>query len=275
MDHAERTFSEEEIRLIEIFTRYVANEFERDATKRHLVESQRFHTVGRLTAGVAHEVRNPINAILILTEALEARLGDASEYGHYLGRIRTQVNRLSNLMQDLLDLGKPLQLSRIEQAPLSALCADAVEMWRQSVPESRQTVRILQPRDLPEVRVLAETDRLRRVFINLIENAAQHSPENGEVLLSILPPVKDAIRVQVIDQGCGMPPENLSRVFEPFFTARKHGTGLGLSLVKQIVGTHRGEVSIWNNDPPPGCTAEVCLPIAREPEEYEADDPGA
>ena len=263
MDYEPRTFHEGEIHLIEILARYVANEFEREVTERHLVESKRFQALGQLTSGVAHEVRNPINAILILTEALEARLGEASEYAHYLQRIQTQVNRLSNLMQDLLDLGKPLELSHLEPLSPSAICAEAVELWRQSASESGQAVRLVQPKGFPDIKVHGEAERLKQVFINFIENAAQHSPEHSEILLSILPPEKDTVRIQLTDKGCGIPPENLSRVFDPFFTARKKGTGLGLSLVKQIVEAHQGEVTIWNNDPPPGCTVEVRLPVAK------------
>ncbi|MBU0753558.1 MAG: GAF domain-containing sensor histidine kinase [Planctomycetes bacterium] len=264
MDYGERHFSEGEIHLIEILSRYVANEFERKATERQLVESKRFQVLGQLTSGVAHEVRNPINAILILSEALEARLGEATEYAHYLERIRTQVKRLSDLMQDLLDLGKPLQLSRLDQASPAAILEEARELWQQSTAECKQTLRMVQPDDFPDVKVLCDKERLKQVFINFIENAVQHSPENSEIVLSILPLEKENLRIRLIDQGCGIPPAFLSRVFEPFFTARKKGTGLGLSLAKQIVEAHRGEVSLWNNDPPPGCTVEVCLPVAKE-----------
>ncbi|MHC4944421.1 MAG: sensor histidine kinase [Planctomycetota bacterium] len=263
MDYGSRTFNEGEIHLIEILARYVANELERKVTERHLVESKRFQALGQLTSGVAHEVRNPINAILILTEALEARLGEASDYAHYLQRIQTQVNRLSNLMQDLLDLGKPLRLSHLEPLSPSIICAEAVELWRQSSSESGQTVRLVQPKNFPDIKVLGEAERLKQVFINFIENAVQHSPERSEIILSILPLEKDTLRIQLIDKGCGIPPEKLSRVFDPFFTARKKGTGLGLSLVKQIVEAHQGEVAIWNNDPSPGCTVEVRLPLAK------------
>ncbi len=264
MDYAERVFSEEDIHLIEIFAQYVANEFERDDTERRMVELQRFQVLGQLTSGVAHEIRNPLNAILIMAEALEARLEDAPHYTNYLGRIRTQVNRLSSLMQDLLDFGKPLQLTRLQRASLSAICADAVALWQQSAPENRQTVRLVPPPDFPNVTVLADVGRLEQVFINLIGNAAQHSAEQSEILVSIQSPDGNAVCVHVVDRGRGIAHEDFSRVFEPFFTTRKHGTGLGLALVKHIVQAHHGDVTLWNNDPPPGCTVEVRLP--REPE---------
>ena len=109
------------------------------------------------------------------------------------------------------------------------------------------------------VRPKMSTPRLQQVFINLLENAAQHSPE-GEILLEILDPAEEMIRVRVVDQGSGISPENIEKVFDPFFTARKGGTGLGLSIVKHIVDSHGGVILIWNNDPPPGCTVEISLP---------------
>ena len=264
MDYGDRVFRESDVQLMEIFAQYVASELERDTIERQLLESERFQILGQLTSGVAHEVRNPINAILIMTEALEARLGDGSEHAHYLGRIRAQVDRLSALMQDLLDLGKPLQLSLLERQSLAAICDAAAELWRQSMPDTSQAVRVVVPRGLFSVEVVADVARLTQVFINLIDNAAQHNPGDGEILLSVLPPSGGVARAQVIDQGCGIPAENLERVSTPFFTTRKSGTGLGLSLVKHMVEAHEGDVAVWNNDPPPGCTVEVRLPVAEE-----------
>lgn len=266
MDYEERVFRSEEIQLIEIFARYVANEFERDVAARDLVKSQRFEALGQLTSGVAHEVRNPINAILIMTEALAAKLGEAPEYAPYLERIKAQVNRLSSLMQDLLDLAKPLRLSGLERRSLATICADAIEQWRQSRAERGQAVRLAQAPGAADVVVLADAARLEQVFVNLIDNAAQHSSETDEILLSILPSGQEAVHVQVLDRGSGLPAENVSWAFEPFFSTRKHGTGLGLSLVKHIVEAHEGEVELWNNEPPPGCTVEVRLPVAKEAE---------
>ena len=264
MDYRDRVFRESDVYLMEIFAQYVANVLERDAIERQLLESERFQLLGQLTSGVAHEVRNPINAILIMTEALEARLGDGSEHAHYLGRIRAQVDRLSALMQDLLDLAKPLQLSRLERQSLAAICDAAAELWRQSTPDAKQAVRVVVPPGLFCVEVVADVARLTQVFINLIDNAAQHSPDDGEILLSVLPRDGDVARAQVIDRGCGIPADNLARVSSPFFTTRKNGTGLGLSLVKHMVEAHQGDVAIWNNDPAPGCTVEVRLPVAEE-----------
>jgi signal transduction histidine kinase len=112
--------------------------------------------------------------------------------------------------------------------------------------------------------VLADGRRLQQVFLNLLDNAAQHSPEGSEIQVVICEPEGRVCRTQVIDRGSGIPPEILSRIFEPFFSTRRGGTGLGMSIVKHIVEVHGGTITIVNNDPPPGCTVEVRLPIGDE-----------
>ncbi len=112
--------------------------------------------------------------------------------------------------------------------------------------------------------VNVDGSRLQQVFLNLLENAAQHSPEGETIRLSIFGPREGMVKIVVTDLGAGIAPDKLDKVFEPFFTTRRGGVGLGLSLVKHFVGSMGGSVSIWNNDPPPGCTVEVALPVSEE-----------
>ena len=264
LDYEERVLSEDEIHVVEIFARYIGKEVERAQIERDLQESQRLKALGQLASGVAHEVRNPLSAILAMTGALEASLGGARDYRHYFERISAQVNRLSNLMRDLLDLGKPLQRARAERRPISWICSGAMEVWRQAAPQRTQSVRLTDSPRAKEALVVGEVTKLQQVFVNLLDNAAQHSPDGSEIVLSVLPPQSGAVRAQVRDRGTGIAPEELPRVYDPFFTTRRKGTGLGLSLVKSIVEGHGGTVRIWNGRPPPGCTVEVALPIAEE-----------
>jgi signal transduction histidine kinase len=112
--------------------------------------------------------------------------------------------------------------------------------------------------------VSADGARLQQVLLNLIENAAQHSPAGSRIILHIVEAAGQRVTIQVGDAGKGISPEKIERVFEPFFTTRTGGTGLGLSLVKHFVESMGGEVMIRNNDPPPGCTVELVLSIAKE-----------
>jgi PAS domain S-box-containing protein len=260
MDYAGRTFSEDEIHLIEIFARYIAYEFERNVMETQLRDMEKMKLLGQMTAGVAHEVRNPLNAILAITEALFQDIGDNPEYEPYLSRIRTQASRLSRLMGDLLELGKPLQLFSLHPESLPSVCAHAIDLWKQTPFSQTHKVRFILPPETDRLNVMADSARLQQVVLNLLENAAQHSPGGSEIRLVISGPKGKTVRIYVIDQGAGIPQEHREKVFEPFFTTRKEGNGLGLSIVKNTILAHNGHIVIRNNVPLPGCTFEISLP---------------
>lgn len=264
MDYADREFTGDEIRLIEIFARYVAYEFERDTMEAELRQFDKMKLLGQMAAGVAHEVRNPLNAILAITEALFQDIGDNPEYQPFLDHIRTQVDRLSRLMGDLLDLGKPIQPSSMHRESLPAVCSAAMDLWKQTALSQTHEARLVLPAEQEALNIMADSSKLQQVFLNLLENAAQHSPEGSEIRFVISTPKKMTARICIIDQGTGVASENFQRVFEPFFTTRKRGNGLGLSIVRNIVQALGGDIMIKNNEPPPGCTVDITLPIIQE-----------
>ncbi|MDQ7786189.1 MAG: ATP-binding protein [Thermodesulfovibrionales bacterium] len=228
-----------------------------------LYQREKMKVYGQLTAGVAHEVRNPLNAILAITEALFLDLGDKPDFQSYLTHIHIQVDRLSRLMEDLLELGKPLIQSRLKKESLFDILNSAIDLWNQLPPSLSHKVHIDVLSAQNPLYVIADNQKLQQVFLNLLENASQHSPEGSEIRMKVLQYGSTTL-ISVADEGTGITSENLSRVFEPFYTVRKKGTGLGLSIVKHIVEAHGGHVRIRNNDPMPGCTIEVSLPIIEE-----------
>ncbi|MFZ3136486.1 MAG: ATP-binding protein [Thermodesulfovibrionales bacterium] len=266
MDYEDRILSEDEIRLIEIFARYVAYEYERNIMETQLRQLEKMKLLGQMAAGVAHEVRNPLNAILAITEALFQDIGDNPEYKPFLDHIRTQVDRLSRLMGDLLDLGKPIQPSSLHQEFIPSICTATMDLWKQIPLSKTHRVRLVLLGHNSNLTVMADSSRLQQVFLNLLENAAQHSPEGSEIQIIVSNPKGITVRIHIVDQGTGLPAENFQKVFEPFFTTRKRGNGLGLSLAKNTILAHGGNIGIKNNDPPPGCTIEISLPVLQEVE---------
>jgi signal transduction histidine kinase len=116
---------------------------------------------------------------------------------------------------------------------------------------------------------MADRDRLQQIIFNLVENAAQHSPLGSKIILEITgishsESTANMAVVKVIDEGKGIPPDKISRVFDPFYSSRKGGTGLGLALVKHFIENMGGCVTIINNSSSPGCTAEIQIPIAEK-----------
>jgi signal transduction histidine kinase len=182
---------------------------------------------------------------------------------------RTHVERLSTLMTDLLELGKPVDRSRLRQERLAEICTLSIDAWKQSKWGRGHEVTLFLPQSGEELMLDADGKKLQQVFINLLDNAAQHSDDASPLVMEVLRWNGDTAQIRVIDKGSGMPEDVLPRAFDTFFTTRRGGTGLGLSIVKHIVDTHGGAITLSNNVPPPGCTATVILPL--EP----ARDPGA
>jgi PAS domain S-box-containing protein len=252
-----------------ITTNYMA--FKEDITKHRLLEenllqSRRLETIGQIAGGVAHEVRNPLNAILSITEALfrEKEIGENPEFAPYIQHIRTQVNRLANLMNDLLDLGKPISTSNLQALSLQEVCRTTADLWSVSGMAANRTVLVTEKEGISEALVVADYDKLQQVIFNLLENAGNHSPADSTIVLQRTEPLQNSgmAVVRVIDSGRGIPEESLTRVFEPFYSDRRGGTGLGLSLVKHFIENMGGSVRIWNNIQAPGCTAEILIPLA-------------
>lgn len=220
--------------------------------------------MGRFVAGVAHEVRNPLNAIQASAQGLQRDLAPNKDHQTLLEVIRSQVDRLSELMNELLELGRPLQAYRMQWESLPRLCRSAIELWKQTSKESRSGVELCDPPP-DSLEVFVDGARIQQIILNLLDNAVQHSAVGSPITVQILN-LKDALSFRITDAGAGVKPDDLPKVFDPFFTTRSKGTGLGLSLVKHIVDAHGGTVLLWNNDPSPGCTIEVSFPISNRRE---------
>lgn len=240
----------------------------RDELGEQLFEAKRLEAIGQIAGGVAHEVRNPLNAILFVTEALfkEKSINGNPDLDPYIQHIRTQVRRLSSLMTELLELGKPIPRSLFQPVLISATCSEALDALRLSETSNSHVLIIVSDAGLEACHVHADPQKLRQSLVNLLENAVQNSPEASEVRVRLTTDSRfpDYAVLQIIDVGQGIAAENLPRIFEPFYTSRTGGTGLGLALVKHYIESMDGRVRIWNNSPPPGCTAEIRLPLAPE-----------
>lgn len=241
---------------------------ERKQLEQQLLSAKRLEAIGQIAGGVAHEVRNPLNAILTITEALfkEQEIASNPEFEPFILHIRNQVNRLVHLMNDLLDLGRTIPANSLQPVPLDSVCRDTLELWKSTGVAKNKWGLLYNDNDESPLLVSADALKLQQIFFNLLENAGFHTPETRNILIRLHNKnISGGMAVaQIVDQGTGIPEDKLPHVFDPFYTDRKGGTGLGLALVKHFVENMGGFVHIWNNDPPPGCTVEVRIPLYHE-----------
>jgi len=224
--------------------------------------AERLAGIGRLVAGVVHELNNPLTAVNMYSDALVEKLGNA---GHdpvdveKLRAIRDAGMRIQRLARDLVTYAKPTG-ARTEPVDLEGVLDEAARLSKPALKESSAVVeRVI----LPAPPVEGNRPSLVQVFVNLIRNASQAVQPGGRVRLA-LEPVGDRVKVTVSDDGAGMPPEEAARAFEPFYTTRPGiGIGLGLPIVQGIVDRHGGKVELTTT-PGQGTTVTVTLPVKRE-----------
>jgi len=218
---------------------------ERTRLEAELRRRETLAAMGALVAGVAHEVRTPLFSLSATIETLEAKAGTPSEREGLRRLLSSQVWRLSNLMQDLLDYGRLPRL-KLTADWMNAALRGAVEGCLHLASHAGVRIAVAVPDGLP--RIPADAGRLQQVLQNLLANALQHSPPGRTVTVSaaaVAGPLP-GLACRVADEGPGVPPEDLERVFAPFFSRRKGGTGMGLSVAQRFVEAHGGSLTAAN-----------------------------
>jgi signal transduction histidine kinase len=240
-----------------VVTRDTTRELELQETLRR---EETMAAMGGLVAGVAHEVRNPIFAIALALDGLEARSAQSPGLDKHVAVMRREVDRLGRLARDLLDYARPTQLTTTATA-LSPLLDDAMRACEHEASAGSVTMEADLAAGLPTLTV--DPHRMAQVFQNVIHNAVVHSPAGGRVVVSgrlQATGERRWIECSVRDSGPGFRPEDLPRVFQPLFTRRPGGTGLGLAIAHRIVDLHGGSMSAANDDAG-GAVVTVRLPV--------------
>ena len=238
----------------------------RDACKHDPHDHNPHHGHGALTqlgivvAAVAHEVRNPLFGLSSVLDAMEQRFRDSAELRRYHDVLRLELDRLVTLMEDLLEYGKP---NRNEPAPVSLheIVTAAIRSCRRRATAGKVTVVNNVKDKLPHI--LVDKRRAATVLCNLMENAIQHSPPEARVTITATRTCANSIQCVVSDRGPGISSEDLTRIFEPFFTKRHGGTGLGLAIAQKAIEDMGGDLRARNN-PAGGASLLATFPIAAE-----------
>ncbi|HDD43866.1 MAG TPA: HAMP domain-containing protein [Candidatus Desulfofervidus auxilii] len=231
---------------------------ELDLKHQQIIQAKKMASIGTLTAGIAHELNNPINNIVITAQLfLEEFEKDLSpEQKEYLIDILQQAQRCTDIVENLLDFSRAKPLAK-KQVSIQKIISDVLKLFQNQMKLNNIELEVDMNEDLPLIK--GDPTSLRQIFVNLIENAIQAMPKGGSLFIGV---EKDNnfIKIEIADTGKGIPKEYLSRIFEPFFTTKKEGTGLGLAVTYGIIRKHKGRIFVESkvNE---GTTFTILLPI--------------
>jgi signal transduction histidine kinase len=232
-------------------------------TQKQLVQAEKLSAIGHLAAAVAHEINNPLAGVLVYSKLLKKKLSggslDEGEGVKDLDRIEAAVDHCSYIIKSLLDFARQSE-PEFGQVAIPDIINKAMELVVHRAKMSRVQITVGDMSSLPPI--VADARQLRQVFLNLMVNAVQAMPEGGELVIRGEADDSGWIKVHVEDNGTGIRPEDMDRLFEPFFTTRKQGegTGLGLSVSYGIVVRHGGRIEVQSKGAGEGSVFTVCLP---------------
>lgn len=218
------------------------------ALESQLLRAEKLATVGELAAGVAHEMGTPLGVVRGRAEYVLGKLGPGHPQAPGIEDIVDQIDQVTRTIRQLLDFSR-VSPAAVQAVDLGEVLARVIELLRFEADRKKLDVSVDVERGLAELS--ADPDQLRQVLVNLLKNAFDACDEGGHVVVCAraAPPGQPGwrrVRIELEDDGCGVPPRDLNRIFDPFFTTKKRGqgTGLGLAVVAQIVRNHGGEIAL-------------------------------
>lgn len=218
--------------------------------------AERLAAVGTLSAGLAHEIRNPLNSAQLQLRLLDRRLRKVSDDPKLLEPIQlvqSEILRLSDLVREFLDFARPSDL-RLAEIELGMVVRDVLELERHTAEQRDVSIEL---RHMDQVLVLADRDKIKQVMLNLVRNAVEAVEDYGAVFIDVERTGAGGL-VRIRDTGPGMPPEVLARIFEPFFSTKPSGTGLGMAICHSLIAQHGGDIRVFSAQT--GATVELILP---------------
>jgi signal transduction histidine kinase len=234
-------------------------------TQTFLVHQEKMAALGELSSTVAHEIRNPLVSIGGFARRLYRSVPDEAPEKRYTQTIMIEVSRLEKILSDLLDYTQkePLTFGEVD---LREILEESFSMVSKDLNGGEVKLTKEYSEGIPKVK--GDHRQLIQVFSNLFNNAYEAMKGKGTLSLRVLPVAKNGstfVRIEVEDTGSGIDPENLHNIFNPFYSTKESGLGLGLPFVYKIIASHQGQIEV-DNRPGEGVTFIVTLPAAREEE---------
>jgi two-component system NtrC family sensor kinase len=245
-----------------------------------LLQSEKLASIGKLSATIAHEINNPLNGILTYTKLIERKLVDGTfkkkeipKFRSYLAIMERETERCSTIVRNLLDFARQREPSLKPDVDINEVVEESLSLLSNQIALQEVTVN-KQYGQLPPI--MADATQLRQVLLNIILNSCEAMNTGGilTITTAFLDKRKKVVQVEISDNGVGINEKDISKIFDPFFTSKEQGTGLGLSVVYGIISSHHGTIQVKSNVEE-GTTVVIKLPVeTRETETNETPGEG-
>lgn len=220
----------------------------------HLQNSEKLSVAGQLAAGIAHEIRNPITSIKGFIQLMKSGIGEKQKYFDIMS---SEIERIELILSELLILAKP-QIIKFERKDIRVLLSQVLTLLdTQAILNNIEFSAEFKP---GATHLYCDENQLKQVFINFIKNSIESMPTGGKITIEINSDNHQKMLIRLIDQGCGIPEDVLSKLGQPFFTTKETGTGLGFMVSKKIIENHAGKVRV-ESECNKGTIIEITLPI--------------
>jgi len=229
-------------------------------------QSERLSALGEFSAGIAHEIKNPLASIKNFTQLLPTEYGDPNFRKEFMELVPREVNRINKIVNDLLDYARHRKI-KLRKINIPELVDETLSSLKATFDEHHITIK-KNYNQIPPIEI--DPEHIRQVFFNLILNSVEAMPSGGTIEVTIRRNEKEEIVIELSDTGCGISEETLKEIFNPFFTTKEGGTGLGLSIVQRIVNEQGGRIEVASTQKL-GTQFRLFLPIERYSSEENID----
>jgi len=211
------------------------------ASRDKLVQSERLAVLGQIAAGIAHDIRNPLTSVKMIVQLLKRKSHD-DDSKESLQVVLDEIDRLEIIVSGLLDFARPMEL-KLRPANVIYVMKEVVRLMTPNLRHRKIEISVDEANNELIHEVMIDTDRMKQVFMNIILNSMQAMPDGGKIIIRCVQD-SDSIQINISDTGIGMSEEVLKHAYEPFFSAKSDGTGLGLTNVKKIIELHGGDIQM-------------------------------
>jgi signal transduction histidine kinase len=255
-------FTNEDLNFLGIISNQIAISIKNTQLYKDKVDSEKLASIGMMSATFAHEVRNPLTSLKTFAQLMPERHDDEEFREVFSKIVVNDIEKIDGLINDLLDFSSARKSARVNNFNLTKLIDEMIEYVNGKIDFEQKHIAFEKKYDDHEIPMTGDQNRLKRVFSNIMNNGCQAMDGDGVLTVDIRPNGK-MVEISIADTGRGIPPENISTIFDPFVTTKEMGVGLGLAICKRIVEDHKGKISVQSKLEK-GTTFKISLPLQVE-----------